>query len=61
MSTVIGNLRVMLGLDSASFQQGMDRSLGRFQEFGKKMKFAALGIAGAAAAGFAAFNSSATR
>lgn len=61
MSTIIGNLRVTLGLDSASFQNGLSRTQGDFQKFGKRMATIGAGIATAGVAAFAAFNNSTNR
>lgn len=38
MSTIIGNLRVILGLDSAAFQKGLDDSVGRLRSVGQRMQ-----------------------
>lgn len=61
MSTVIGNLRVVLGLDSGAFQNTLRQSQNSFRNFGRQMTTIGLGIAAAGAATFAAFNNSASR
>ena len=38
MSTVVGNLRAILGLDSTSFQQGLNQATSRLQSAGKQMQ-----------------------
>lgn len=37
MSSVIGSLRVVLGMDSAAFQDGLKKSTRSFQDFGKRL------------------------
>lgn len=62
MSTsVIGALRVNLGLDSAQFQNGLKQSQSSLAAFGKKMAIVGAGIAAAGATAFAAFDKSAGR
>lgn len=61
MSTVVGQLRAVLGLDSSGFQSGLQQSQSNFQRFGRQMATIGAGVAAAGVAAFAAFNSSATR
>lgn len=60
-NSVIGALRVNLGLDSAQFQNGLRKSQASLDSFGKKMAVVGAGIAAAGTAAFAAFDSSAGR
>lgn len=69
MSTIIGNLRVVLGLDSAAFQDGLRDAVGGLRRVGQNMQQigrdlslrASAPLAGAAVAATAAFQSSANR
>lgn len=56
MASVIGALRVSLGLDSSQFQEGLKQSNSSLVAWGKKAAFAAAGIATAGAAAYASFN-----
>ncbi|QXI63426.1 hypothetical protein CP157_01144 [Paracoccus marcusii] len=61
MSTIVGNLRAVLGLDSTGFQSGLQESQSRFAGFGRQMATIGAGVAAAGVAAFASFNSSASR
>lgn len=61
MSTIVGNLRAVLGLDSTGFQSGLQQSQSRFAGFGRQMATIGAGVAAAGVAAFASFNNSASR
>lgn len=59
MASVIGALRVSLGLDSSQFQEGLKQSNTSLVAWGKKAGIAAAAVVAAGTATFAAFNKAA--